>query len=307
MLTMLHVSDLHFGKPYVPEVGEAVVRAAHEMAVDVIVASGDFTQRARREEYSQARAFLNRLPELPVVVVPGNHDVPLYRVFERIFAPLRLYQEFISPELDTVHRLENAVIVALNSTSPHRAITNGRLDSHQLEFCERAFEDVPDGIARIVVTHHHLAPAPDYEGGEVMPRAKRAMDCFSELRVEMVLGGHLHRAYIGNSLDVYPGRDRDHGIIIVQSGTTTSRRGRAREREKNTLNLVRVGEDRIRITHYMYFDDLEGFAPISRHVFPRPGKRYLVDPQHPEDGIALAPPVGTPDGNPSARRRSAET
>jgi 3',5'-cyclic AMP phosphodiesterase CpdA len=295
MLTMLHISDLHFGKPYVEEVGEAVVRAANELAVDVIVASGDFTQRARRSEYAQARAFLDRLPQLPLVVVPGNHDVPLYRVFERLFAPHQLYREYISEQLDSVYHVDNAVIVALNSTTPLRAITNGRLDRRQLEFCARAFENVPPEVSRIVVTHHHLAPAPDYEGGQVMPRAKRAMDCFSELGVEVVLGGHLHRAYIGNSLDVYPGRDREHGIIIIQSGTTTSRRGRAREREKNTLNLVRIGADRIRITHYMYFDELFGFAPISRHVFPRPGRRYLADPAaEPEEGIALASPVGVP-------------
>jgi 3',5'-cyclic AMP phosphodiesterase CpdA len=296
MLTMLHMSDLHFGAPYVPHVGEAVVRAAHELNADVIVASGDFTQRAKRAEYEQARAFLDRLPPLPVVVVPGNHDVPLYRVFERIFSPHALYREYISPDLDIVYRLENAIIVALDSTSPLRAITNGRLDSRQLEFCARAFADAPDGTARIVVTHHHLAPAPDYEGGQVMPRAKRAIDSFTDLGVELVLGGHLHRAYIGNSLDLYPGRDREHGIIIVQSGTSTSRRGRAREREKNTLNLVRVGEDRIRITHYMYFDELLGFAPISRHVFPRPGRRFLADlTGEVEEGIALAPPVGVPD------------
>src|SRR5690606_30510717 len=219
---------------------------------------------------------------------------PLYRVMERAFAPHMLYREYISDELDRVYHVENAVIVALDSTSPLRAITNGRLSRKQLDFCARAFEDVPPGVARIVVTHHHLAPAPDYEGGQVMPRAKRAMDCFARLGVEMILGGHLHRAYIGNSLDVYPGLDREHGIIIVQSGTTTSRRGRAREREKNTLNLVRVGEDRVRITHYMYFDELLGFAPISRHVFPRPGRRFLPEGD-PEEGIALAPPVGVPD------------
>jgi 3',5'-cyclic AMP phosphodiesterase CpdA len=296
MLTMLHISDLHFGVPYVPHVGEAVVRAAQELNTDVIIASGDFTQRAKRVEYEQARDFLQRLPRQPLVVVPGNHDVPLYRVFERVFSPLALYREHISPELNSVHRLENAIIVALDSTSPLRAITNGRLDSHQLDFCARAFDGAPPDAARIVVTHHHLAPAPDYEGGQVMPRAKRAIDRFTELGVELVLGGHLHRAYIGNSLDLYPGRDREHGIIIVQSGTTTSRRGRAREREKNTLNLVRVGEDRIRITHYMYFDELLGFAPISRHVFPRPGRRFLADlTGDVEEGIALARPVGVPD------------
>lgn len=296
MLTILHISDLHFGPPFVGHVGEAVLRAARELPADVIVASGDFTQRARREQYEAARAFLDRLPPLPLVVVPGNHDVPLYRVFERIFAPYRLYQEFISSELDTVYRLDNAVIVALNSTKPLRAVTNGRIDGWQLEFCARAFDGVEPGVARIVVAHHHFAPAPDYEGGEVMPRAKRAIDCFADLNVEMVLGGHLHRAYIGNSLDLYPGRDREHGIIIVQSGTTTSRRGRAREREKNTLNLIRMGEDRVRVTHYMYFDELLGFAPISRHLFPRPGRRFIAEQAGEiEEGIALSRPIGVPD------------
>lgn len=293
MLTILHISDLHFGPPHVPHVGEAVVRAAAELSADIIVASGDFTQRAKEEQYAEARAFLDRLPECPIVVVPGNHDVPLYRVFERVFAPYRLYQQYISQDLDTVYRVDNAVIVALNSTKPLRAITNGRIDSWQLDFCRRAFEEAPPGLARIVVAHHHFAPAPDYEGGEVMPRAKRAIDCFSDLGVEMVLGGHLHRAYIGNSLDLYPGRDREHGIIIVQSGTTTSRRGRAREREKNSLNLIRVGEDRIRITHYMYFDELLGFAPISRHVFPRLGRRFAAE-HDVEEAIALSRAIGVP-------------
>jgi 3',5'-cyclic AMP phosphodiesterase CpdA len=296
MLTILHISDLHFGAPFVAHVGESVLRAARELPADLIVASGDFTQRAKREEYAAAREFLDRLPALPTVVVPGNHDVPLYRVFERVFSPYQLYREYISDELDTVHRLENAVIVALNSTAPLRHITNGRISRRQLEFCASAFADAGTGVARIVVAHHHFAPAPDYEGGEVMPRAKRAIDCFSELGVEMVLGGHLHRAYVGNSLDLYPGRDREHGLIIVQSGTTTSRRGRAREREKNTLNLIRVGEDRVRITHYMYFDELLGFAPVSRHLFPRPGRRFIAERTgEVEEGMALSRPIGVPE------------
>jgi len=295
MLTILHVSDLHFGPPYVPHVGEAVIRAAHELQSDLIVASGDFTQRAKRNEYEDARAFLDRLPAKPLIVTPGNHDVPLYRVFERIFTPHKLYKEYISKELNSVLRLDGAVIVALNSSAPRKALTNGRIEPWQLEYCADAFKDVPAGVSRIVVAHHHFAPAPDYEGGEVMPHAKRAMDFFESIGAEMVLGGHLHRAYIGNSLDVYPGTDRDHGIIIVQSGTSTSRRGRAREREKNSFNLIRITEDRVRITHYMYFDELLGFAPVARHLFPRPGKGYLTArAADAEDGIALAPPVGVP-------------
>ena len=274
-MNILQISDLHFGPHYVAHVGEALLRAVEELESDVIVVSGDFTQRAKRQQFQEARAFLDRLPRRPTVVIPGNHDVPLYRIYERIFNPYGLYQEYISPDLDMVLRSEEAVIVALNSTKPLQAIVNGRIARWQLQFAEAAFRDAPPEALRIVVAHHHFAPAPDYEGGQVMPKAKRAIDCFTDLKVDMVIGGHLHRAYIGNSLDVYPGEDRDHGIIIVQSGTSTSRRGRAREREKNSFNHMRIAEGVVRITHYMYFDDLEGFAPVSRHLFPRAGTHYL--------------------------------
>src|SRR5690606_767796 len=170
-----------------PRVGEAFLRAAHELAPDAIVISGDFTQRAKRAQFAAAAAFLQRLPAVPRVVVPGNHDVPLYRVGERLFQPYRLYREYISPELDAVYRLDGAVIVALNSTAPLRAITNGRIDREQLDLCASALRAAPADAARIVVAHHHIAPAPDYEGGQVMPGAKRAIDVFTALRVELVL------------------------------------------------------------------------------------------------------------------------
>ncbi len=277
MITILHISDLHFGPPYVSQAGEAVVEAAAAIGPDIVVASGDFTQRAKREQFEQARAFLDRLPQVPTVVVPGNHDVPLYRVKERIFSPYRWYRRFIAEELDQVVETEGAVIAALNSTAPLRHITNGRIDADQLDLCARAFAGADEAKVRIVVAHHHFAPAPDYEGGEVMPNAKRAIDAFTASRVDLILGGHLHRAYIGNSLDLYPGMDRDHGIIIVQSGTTTSRRGRVREREKNSFNVIRVADEVVRVTHYMFFDDTGGFASVSRHIFPRSPVAFFHD------------------------------
>lgn len=277
MLTLLHVSDLHFGPPYVHRVGVALLEAAAALTPDVIVASGDFTQRAKEEQFAAARDFLDRLPPVPLVVVPGNHDIPLFRARERIFSPYKLYRKYICSELDSALRLDGAVVVALNSTDPLRTVTNGRIEPAQLQFCADAFRAASDDAVRIVVAHHHFAPAPDYEGGQVMPRAKRAIDRFTALEVELILGGHLHRAYIGNSLDVYPGKDREHGIIIVQCGTTTSRRGRVREAEKNSFNLVRVGPEVIRITHYMFFDDAAGFAPVSRHIFPRTRFQYFTE------------------------------
>jgi 3',5'-cyclic AMP phosphodiesterase CpdA len=283
MLTLLHISDLHFGPPYVERVGAALLRKVPQVTPDVIVVSGDLTQRAKREQFRAAREFLQQLPDVPRVVVPGNHDVPLYRVLERITNPLGLYRELISHELDQVLRVDGATIVALNSTSPHRAITNGRIRSSQMAFCRDAFAESPHDAARIVVAHHHFAPAPDYESDQTMPQARRAMDFFLKLGVDMILGGHLHRAYIGNSLDIYPGGRQTHGIIIVQCGTTTSRRGRGRERERNTFNLIKIGEEMLRITHYMYFDDLGEFGPVSRHIFPRAGKRFVEGTLHTPD------------------------
>jgi 3',5'-cyclic AMP phosphodiesterase CpdA len=275
VLNVLHISDLHFGPMYHEEIGERLLRAAHELEPDVVVASGDFTQRAKEEQFAAARAYLDRLPEVPLVVTPGNHDVPLYRIRERLTAPHQLYRRYIHPELNYVLRVPGAVFVSLNSTAPRRAIVNGRVSGRQLAFARKAFTDVPDTDFRVVVAHHHFAPPPDFEGADVMPKAKRALDAFTGMRVDAVLGGHLHRAYIGNSLDVYPGRDREHGIAIVQSGTSSSRRGRAREREKNTFNVVRLDEKTIRVTHYMYFDDAEGFVATSRHIFFRGGRPPL--------------------------------
>jgi 3',5'-cyclic AMP phosphodiesterase CpdA len=212
------------------------------------------------------------------VLVPGNHDVPLYRVLERLVTPYALYREYLTDALDAVVHRPDAVIVALNSTAPRRAISNGRIRRPQLALCAKTFASAPSGAARIVVTHHHWAPAPDYEGGEVMPWAKQALDILTELRVDLILSGHLHRASIGNSLDIYAGRDREHGILLVQCGTSTSRRGRAREREKNSFNWIRITDRVIHITHYMYFAEVGGFAPVSRHVFPRAHRPYFQKP-----------------------------
>lgn len=273
--TLLHISDLHLGPPFVRHVAEELVRTAHRIQPDIIVCSGDFTQRAKQHQFADARALLDRLPDVPLIVVPGNHDVPLYRIFERLTDPYRYYRRFIHEELDHVTRMDGLIIVALNSTSPYRNISNGRIHLDQLEMCEDILRHEPEETIKVVVSHHHFAPSPDYERDQVMPKSKRALDRLISLKVDLILGGHLHRAYIGNSLDVYRGADPEHGIVIAQCGTTTSRRGRGREREKNSLNLVRLSPETIEVTHHIFFEELERFAPTSRHTFPRPFRRIL--------------------------------
>lgn len=277
---ILHISDLHFGPPFVPAVAGALLKTIPSLAIDAIVVSGDITQRATRHQFEEARQFLDCLPAVPLLVVPGNHDVALWRVFERLFRPHALYREIISSDLNPVLEVGNVMLVGLDSTAPRRSISNGRLDRHQLDYCAQTFRGVPEDIVRIVVAHHQFAPGHDRVFDVAMPGARRAIDCFVEQKVEMILGGHLHRSYIGNSLDFFPGHHRERGVIIVQCGTTTSRRGKGRERDENTFNLIEAGAHTLTVTHYLYYEDEGLFAPLSKHIFPRRGRRFDPVSEH---------------------------
>jgi 3',5'-cyclic AMP phosphodiesterase CpdA len=278
MPRILQISDLHFGPHYVPEAGEALQQIVPSLEPDAIVVSGDLSQRAKRQQFEDARRFIDRLPRVPMLVIPGNHDVPLYRIAERLLKPHALYREIICPDLNPVLEIDGVVLAGIDSTSPRRTISNGRIHREQLEHCEHIFAQASAGAVRIVVAHHHFAPGPDYLHDRTMPKARRAIDCFVDQGVEMILGGHLHRSYIGNSLDFFPGNHRDRGIIIVQCGTSTSSRGRGRERNENTFNLIDASAHFLTVIHYMYFEDRGEFAPVSQHQFPRPGCPF--DPAH---------------------------
>ena len=266
MIEILHISDLHFGDPFLPERAGAVRDLAQRRQPDLVVVSGDLTQRAKRHEYEAAAAFLDGF-EPPVAVTPGNHDVPLYRVWERVFAPYRHYRSYISRELDRVHRIEGLTVVCLNS-SRRFTFDNGRLTDDQLAFAEEAFEAAPEEDLRALVTHHHLAPPPDLESRHsVMPGARRALRRLTDAGLHLVMAGHMHRSYIGDSLDFFPGRSRDRAVVVVQCGTTTSARGRGRETQRNSLNVIRADMEEIFVTHYLWRRDRRCFDAHSEHRF----------------------------------------
>ncbi len=113
-----------------------------------------------------------------------------------------------------------------------------------------------------------------------MPFARRALHHFTRLNVDLILAGHMHRSYIGSSLDFFPGDLQRRGIVIVQCGTTTSKRGRGRERFRNTFNLINVGSDVIRVAHHAWMSAHSRFMPISEHLFPN-GRRQYFDGSNP--------------------------
>ncbi len=260
MLTVLHGSDVHFGKPHRPNVAAGFLKLVERVSPDVVVLAGDLTQRARVREYEQARAYLREFGDVPVVVTPGNHDVALYRVYERLFAPFRNYQAFICQELDTATQVGGAVFVALNSVHPHRGLVNGRIAEHQLDFLARIFQETSGADVRIVVMHHALAPPPDGGSDAVIPRNRVLLDRFRELEVDLILGGHLHRGFVTSSSEVRPDH-RDRGdIAIVHSGTATSSRGRAAEKGENSVNVLKIGRKDIEVTPYWYLEYMTGFV-----------------------------------------------
>ncbi len=269
MRQILHISDVHFGPPHLPELAAGVLDFAARRRPDLIVLSGDLTQRAKPAQFRQAREFVDRLPA-PALVVPGNHDVPLYRFWERFLAPYGAYRRHFSPTLEPVFRDEELLAVGIN-TAHGWTFTEGRLAHRRLREVRRQLEAAPPGVLKVVVAHHHLIPAPGFGSQRVARNAWEAMDLFTGAGVDLVLSGHFHRSYIGNSEEFYP-RGRPP-VVILHSGTTTSSRGRHSERDKNTCNWVRVERDSMVVSRYQWEPGLGRFAEHSRHWYPRHHRR----------------------------------
>jgi 3',5'-cyclic AMP phosphodiesterase CpdA len=232
---------------------------------DLVVLSGDLTQRARPEQFREARAFVDSIP-VPTLVVPGNHDVPLYRVWQRLLNPYGAYREHFSPELEPIYRDEQLLVVGIN-TAFGWTLKDGRITLKRLLEVEEIFRETPEPIFKVVVAHHHLIPPPNFGTQRVLANAYEAIDLFSRAGVDLILSGHLHQAYIGNSEEFYPkGRPP---VVILHSGTTTSNRGRAGERERNTCNWIQVTRDSMLVSHYRWHHEMERFAEHSRHWYPR--------------------------------------
>jgi 3',5'-cyclic AMP phosphodiesterase CpdA len=232
---------------------------------DLVVLSGDLTQRAKPEQFKQAREFVDRIP-VPTLTVPGNHDVPLYRIWERIFNPYGCYKKYFSPEMEPVYRDDEMLVVGIN-TAFGWTIKDGRITIRRLLEVEQLLSATPETVFKVVVAHHHMIPPPNFGTQRVLANAYEAIDLFSRAGVDLILSGHLHQAYIGNSEEFYPkGRPP---VVILHSGTTTSNRGRGGERERNTCNWIQFDGKSMVVSHYRWHHSLGRFAEHSRHWYPR--------------------------------------
>jgi 3',5'-cyclic AMP phosphodiesterase CpdA len=238
MARIVHLSDLHFGA-HDENIVAAVLREVDALAPDLVIISGDFTQRAKTEQYQEACRFLERLRDAghEMLAVPGNHDVPLYDVLRRFLSPLARYKKYIDDTLCPWHRLDGVSVLGLN-TARSLTVKDGRINSEQIEFVRSHFAEVPASDLKILVTHHPLFALPvSDEGilGRPIGRQELALDVVNELGIDLLLAGHNHRASTHQARDLVT---RAGGALVVQAGTATSIRLREEEQSFNVLEVA---------------------------------------------------------------------
>ena len=231
MKKIAHISDIHFGREDAAVV-ERLVEKIGELLPDIVVVSGDLTQRARESQFRRAREMLDRLPK-PQIVVPGNHDVPLYNVVERFTDPLDNYRKHISENLEPFYRDDEMAVTGVN-TARSLTIKGGRINAEQVAAVRLRMSDLPEDMLKVVVTHHPFDVPDKADESDIVGRAKKAMPLIAESGADVFLAGHLHVSHIGYSARRYK-LDGGRNALIIQAGTAASVRERG---EENSFNLI---------------------------------------------------------------------
>jgi 3',5'-cyclic AMP phosphodiesterase CpdA len=266
MRTIAHLSDLHFGRTD-PDVVRGACEAVNRMKPDLVVISGDLTQRARSHQFRAARAFLERLPK-PQIVVPGNHDIPLWNIFARSFSPLRKYRRLVTRNLEPFFADGEIAVLGVN-TARSLTIKDGRINRRQIDVAVARFSAGAPDCVRILVTHHPFDQPEKGDAGDIVGRAVLAMGAIGS-RVDLILSGHLHLGRSGSSTVRYPGS----GALIVLAGTATSTRVRG---EPNAFNLLELDGNRLALRRFEWQATDRTFAEAAVQRFTRKNGAWSAD------------------------------
>jgi 3',5'-cyclic AMP phosphodiesterase CpdA len=268
MRTIIHLSDLHFGRIN-PAILAPLQSFIKEIAPTLVAVSGDLTQRARTVEYLGAREFLAGIP-YPQVVVPGNHDVPLHNPFKRFFRGLTRYRHYITPDLQPFYADSEIAVVGIN-TARALAWKEGRINRFQLARLRAALGPIGNERIKILVTHHPF-DLPASAEGAVVGRSRLAIKTLAECGVDICLAGHFHIGDTGYTARRYnlPG----YSALVVSSGTSTSTRGRG---QPNSLNVIELDRPRVRIARYTWQPATNVFDLLSAERFQRGDEGWIQE------------------------------
>ncbi len=256
MRRLVHLSDLHFGRDRAEVLGP-LTQAVNALAPDLIIISGDFTQRATEKQFAAAASFLAAL-RAPTLSVPGNHDVPLHNLFVRIFMPWRRYRRWIDADLQPSFEDDEMVVIGVNTVNPF-AWQRGWFRSRAMRRACAAFGTSTGARAHIVVAHHPLEHLPG-EAKSLMRGASKGLRRLSDCGVDAVLSGHLH-SWRAEPFVQTEGR---MSALQVHAGTTLSDRLRD---EVNDFNLIEVEKGRLTVTRHAFADSAAGFSAMGAVTF----------------------------------------
>jgi len=275
MTRIAHLSDIHFGAN-----DEKIVAATEawlqKRQPDLVIISGDFTQRARVAQFRAASAYLNRLRSagLKVLAVPGNHDVPLYDVVRRFAAPLRRYRRHIDNNLCPWFEDDKVAVLGIN-TARSLTIKDGRINREQIALMHERFGKVPASKTRILVTHHPLFAMPIGKGNELseaVGRHEDAVKAACEAGVHVALAGHFHRTYAEAASKMV---EEAGTALVIQAGTATSTR--LRNNEPQSFNWLHV-ERRDRIALQVIAWNGASFSDGNESHFRFDGSQWSAVP-----------------------------
>ncbi|MCD0424144.1 metallophosphoesterase [Rubrivivax sp. JA1024] len=232
MTVLLQISDPHFGTERATVV-DALSELARRQRPDLVVLSGDITQRARPSQFRTARAFTDSLG-VPVLAVPGNHDIPLFGVWTRLHSPYGRYSAAFGTDLEPVHRSSELLVVCVNTTRPWRH-KDGEVSAQQIDRVARLLEPADPAQLRVVVVHQPIAVTRAEDESNRLRGHEAALRRWADAGADLVIGGHIHLPY------VMPLQGLARPLWAVQAGTAVS--SRVRDGAPNSVNLLRWGAD----------------------------------------------------------------
>lgn len=238
MSVLLHLSDPHFGTERAP-VCEALIALAHRLKPDAIIISGDLTQRATTQQFASASRFVDALPQVPRLVLPGNHDIPLHSPWHRLFAPLARFHRHFPSHTDPVLELEGITLLGVDTTRRWRQ-QYGALSRAQIERVSARLRHAMPNTWRIVVTHHPLLLTPGADWADRPFRHGEALGRWFDAGADLFLNGHVHRPAVMPVASNASGR---HQAFVAQAGTACSQRLRGGQPNSITLLHQNVEKD----------------------------------------------------------------
>jgi 3',5'-cyclic AMP phosphodiesterase CpdA len=234
MSVLLQISDPHFGTER-PPVVEALIRLSAELSADVVVLSGDITQRARSRQFAAAAAFVRRLAVPRILAIPGNHDIPLFDLVTRLVEPYREYKRTFGDDLEPTFSADDCLVLGVNSTRRYRH-TDGEISDEQRERVAGQLRRASPVQLRVVVTHQPVFVPRESEIHNVAHGSDRAVRAWCEAGADLILSGHIHLPFVLPLHEVVGTLPRP--LWAVNAGTAIS--SRTRRDAGNSVNVLRT-------------------------------------------------------------------